>query len=930
MRVAGLHVDGYGALADLDLGPLGEGLSVIIGPNEAGKSTLLDFVRGVLFGFPDRRHRSPFHEPLRGGRHGGSLRLQDNDGSPWMLERHLDRRAPLLTGPDGQLGDEATLHDLLGGADDTLFRSVFAFGLGELANFETLDKDEVRELVFSAGVLGAGRSATKAIRALDQQRLALIRPRQQQALANQLRLRLEELDQQLRSARAATSSYATAKAECERLAMNAKAARQETEALHLRARELERLESCWAPWRRREEAAAALEELGALPSDSRALAAATLEIRGVTEELSGHEERGRLAQKLESQMAGIERELELRLGEIGFDPTTRVLPPLDLGLEEHVGEVARRHRETDTARRTLEEELRRADAELAQAREELHLEQAKGPAREAEALAALVRSTQQLRGLLITLDRLEAEEAGKRHEAALAAMALPRREAPQGALIGAIVLLAACAVLCVIATLGHRADPLPAGLAGAALLGGLVLVVRARRAGNVATVAPEEAAPEERSARVAASIEELAAGLGLPGRPEDAELEAFGLGLDAERERRQRVDELARGFARSRRRSSEVRERLDGLERHAAELEEELRGIAEKLDLPAGLGPEALCRAIDAMREAYGLVAASARVAPELAALRDAAASYESRVASLLERLGMEPLGPGTLGERLGELARRHEAALAGEDHRGQLAREVATAEAVLDEALGSGPDATRLRGELASGAVMGWAEERRGLEQRFAEADARYDAELEAQHDAERALRELLSSETIASLELEREAAATELDRVLERWLVLGLSGRLLQATLARYESERQPLVISRAAELFSGVTEGRYVKLVAREDTDQHRHGIEAITPSGARVDAADLSRGTAEQLYLCLRLAFATTFAARAAALPLVLDDVLVNFDPERSAAMARAIGQVAREHQVIVFTCHPHVVSTFAASSPELKVLELERH
>jgi uncharacterized protein YhaN len=71
-------------------------------------------------------------------------------------------------------------------------------------------------------------------------------------------------------------------------------------------------------------------------------------------------------------------------------------------------------------------------------------------------------------------------------------------------------------------------------------------------------------------------------------------------------------------------------------------------------------------------------------------------------------------------------------------------------------------------------------------------------------------------------------------------------------------------------------------------------------------------------------------APPFAARAAALPLVLDDVLVNFDPERSAAMARAIGQVAREHQVIVFTCHPHVVSTFAASSPELKVLELERH
>ena len=50
-----------------------EGMTVFLGENEAGKSTLLDFVRGVLFGFPDRRNKALFHEPLRGGRHGGPL-----------------------------------------------------------------------------------------------------------------------------------------------------------------------------------------------------------------------------------------------------------------------------------------------------------------------------------------------------------------------------------------------------------------------------------------------------------------------------------------------------------------------------------------------------------------------------------------------------------------------------------------------------------------------------------------------------------------------------------------------------------------------------------------------------------------------------------------------------------------------------------------
>ena len=72
-----------------------------------------------------------------------------------------------MTGPDGRLGGEAELHALLGGANAGLFRSIFAFGLDELTSLETLDDDDVRDLVFTAGVLGAGRSATRAMRELE-------------------------------------------------------------------------------------------------------------------------------------------------------------------------------------------------------------------------------------------------------------------------------------------------------------------------------------------------------------------------------------------------------------------------------------------------------------------------------------------------------------------------------------------------------------------------------------------------------------------------------------------------------------------------------------------------------------------------------------------------------------------------------------------
>ena len=215
-------------------------------------------------------------------------------------------------------------------------------------------------------------------------------------------------------------------------------------------------------------------------------------------------------------------------------------------------------------------------------------------------------------------------------------------------------------------------------------------------------------------------------------------------------------------------------------------------------------------------------------------------------------------------------------------------------------------------------------------MEAELTERGAQHDAlvgeraELLAQREA------LLHSSEIAELELELSAVREDLTSRLREWAELGLARALLERALRRYEQERQPLVIRRAGELFSEVTAGRYDRLVAREQSDGGRsHGLDALRPSGARVDSGALSRGTAEQLYLCLRLALAATFAERSVRLPLVLDDVLVNFDPERARALAGALAKVATTHQVLVFTCHPHVVELLSEQVTGLRVVELGR-
>jgi uncharacterized protein YhaN len=93
-----------------------------------------------------------------------------------------------------------------------------------------------------------------------------------------------------------------------------------------------------------------------------------------------------------------------------------------------------------------------------------------------------------------------------------------------------------------------------------------------------------------------------------------------------------------------------------------------------------------------------------------------------------------------------------------------------------------------------------------------------------------------------------------------------------------------------------------------------------------SGRMMDSANLSRGTAEQLYLSMRFALAEEYA-RKASLPLILDDILVNFDQQRMEQTIALLAQISTKHQVIFFTCHRHVADAFSGQLPAHQQIQL---
>ena len=70
--------------------------------------------------------------------------------------------------------------------------------------------------------------------------------------------------------------------------------------------------------------------------------------------------------------------------------------------------------------------------------------------------------------------------------------------------------------------------------------------------------------------------------------------------------------------------------------------------------------------------------------------------------------------------------------------------------------------------------------------------------------------------------------------------------------------------------------------------------------------------MSSGTRDQLYLALRLASLERYMDSAESMPLIVDDILVDFDDDRSDAALREMSILAQRGQVILFTHHARVV------------------
>jgi uncharacterized protein YhaN len=161
-----------------------------------------------------------------------------------------------------------------------------------------------------------------------------------------------------------------------------------------------------------------------------------------------------------------------------------------------------------------------------------------------------------------------------------------------------------------------------------------------------------------------------------------------------------------------------------------------------------------------------------------------------------------------------------------------------------------------------------------------------------------------------------ERLLAGLEAD--VEQFARLKIAGVILAKTVEQYREKHQGPLISRASELFARMTLNAFSRLRAEYDEKGNPILVGIRSSNGAHVSVGGMSDGTADQLYLALRLASLEQYLENNEPLPFIVDDILLRFDDARALATLTVLADLSRKTQVLFFTHHRHLVELAGSS------------
>ena len=383
MRLEKLYLDGFGHFHKYTIDDISDNVTVFYGPNEAGKSTLLAFIRGVLFEFP--RSVASHYPPLSGGKYGGRITVSDSAGDSHTIERF--GRTLNVRGPSGKaLDPKVALSHLTGNITQNYFKNIFAFSLAELQRDDALDDSNI----YSAGQGVSGLPAL--LGSLEDRKRKIYHSRgRKKTLVTGILNELQEVERRLKDIEKNAEDYGKKAIRKNAIDKELEAAKDKLARIKVEMDRVARLREGWNDWVDLETIKTRLKEIpqfDKFPEDpitrldgfEKQIRQEEKERENVKEELRQAEEGALMIVHGEAMLADSDRIEEIRRDRSRFDSVVHELPErqselsdMENRLSERLGALGKEWNESnlhdiDTSV-TAQDQINKQDSQLEDAEE---------------------------------------------------------------------------------------------------------------------------------------------------------------------------------------------------------------------------------------------------------------------------------------------------------------------------------------------------------------------------------------------------------------------------------------------------------------------------------------------------------------------------------------------------------------------------------
>jgi len=890
MQLREVHIDGFGIFNDIQIPGFTSGVNLVYGPNEFGKTTFLEFIRRILFGFPAKRGNINPYPPLLGGKYGGKLicelssgdsirihRTEGSHGGPVTIQ--LDSRE--LTGQD-------ELNRLLGSISKTFYENVYAFSLNELQSIESLSDEEIRNRIYGAGLELGSKSLTQIKKVFRDRGDDVFKPRGSTHKMAGLYQIIKEHESNIREIQKGLSEFEDLKNEKVRL--EAEVEKYDREIMELRELKynLENRKKLFPNHISLKNAQASLDELEDIqdfPEDA-------LEIY-----ITNKGEYDSIQEKIDEKQADVDVLISKR-DSLSFNEKLIELEPKVISMQtssKSYSDACHDIEPVRTDRENLKEKVEKEIKNIGENWSEQKIRYYEMSHKQQDSINNLKTNLEEInKNINNTTVKLD-QHLDNKSQKSTSEIISPKYYKSSHLIIAVLGVVGI--IIGILSSQWYLV-----GFSVLIALIGLVVGKKLKTGDSIDFVDYVEK-------RLRSQLDEFNKNYDSSYSEWRSILNELGFEVVSSTE----FDNMLQSIDRIKSDLSSIDDYDDRLLRmqktieEVEELHNDVKTVVDNLKISDNIETN-ITIFIQLFTEAK-------EIKNQIGSIKGQIDEFESRILKhkeILKEKEKEIQDHISLvgAENIEDIKHKNSILLKKNELTNTIDEEIKK----IQTTVGAGEHFEKFTekiSEVTPDLIDADIEEN---DEKLTELTDQRDEFNQNIGQLQNQIDNLSSNEDLLRYQNECEINKTLLNEAAGEWVKSQIAINILGKAISKYEDTRQPDVINTAKDVFSHITNTQYPTVLMQAETQE----LIIKDSSGNSKKVTEMSRGTMEELYFSMRLGLIEEYEKRAEPMPYVMDDTFVNFDDDRKLLAIQALDEFAKDRQVIILTCHKSILDLYGST------------